>query len=73
MRCLKRNGRLFFLHADRTRLHASAGRPLCDTEEKCAGLYADRMALYRSTADVVVPDLGSPEAEAAYILAKRME
>ena len=73
VRCLKRNGKLFFLDADLSRLHASHDRPLCDTEDKCAKLYGERIALYRSTADCIVPDLGSPEAEAEYILEKRME
>ncbi len=73
IRALRRNGKIFFLDADLSRLHAAADRPLCDSEEKLAKLYAERMDIYRKTADVTVPDLGSPEAEAAYISAKRPE
>ncbi|MBO5252354.1 MAG: shikimate 5-dehydrogenase [Clostridia bacterium] len=73
IRALKRNGKLFFLDADPSRLHAASDRPLCDTEEKLAKLYTERIDLYRKTADVTVPDLGSPEAEAAYIAKKRSE
>ena len=41
--------------------------------EKLAALYAERMDIYRSTADVVVPAMDTPAEEATYILAKRME
>lgn len=70
---LKRNGRIFFLDADLSRLRATADRPLSDTADKMAKLYAERINMYHSTADVIVPDGATPEAEAAYILAKRME
>jgi len=73
VRCLKRNGRLFFLNADIGRLQATDDRPLSDTYEKLAKLYAERMDIYRTTADVIVPDMETPEAEAEYILTKRME
>lgn len=73
VRCLKRNGKLFFLNADIKRLQATDDRPLSDTAEKLAKLYAERMDIYRATADVIVPDMETPEAEAAYILQKRME
>ena len=73
VRALKRNGKLFFLNADISRLQATADRPLSDTREKLEKLYAERMSLYRETADVIVPDLGSPQAEADYITTKREE
>jgi len=73
IRALKRNGKIFFLDADPSRLHAASDRPLCDTGEKLAKLYTERIDLYRKTADVTVPDLGSPEAEAEYIAKKRSE
>lgn len=73
VRYLKQNGRLFFLNADIKRLQATEDRPLSDTAEKLAKLYAERMSVYCGTADVVVPDMESPEAEAEYILKKRME
>jgi len=73
VRCLRRNGRLFFLNAGLGRLRATQDRPFSDTDEKLAALYAERMPVYQSSADVVVPDMETPEAEAAYILKKRME
>ena len=72
VRNLKRNGRLFFLDAPLSRLCATADRPLSDTADKLAKLYDERMGIYRTTADVVVP-MTTPEQEAAYILTKRME
>ncbi|MBE6633378.1 MAG: shikimate dehydrogenase [Ruminococcaceae bacterium] len=73
VRCLKRNGRLFFLDAPLSRLSATEDRPLSNTAEKLARLYDERIDLYRSTADVTVPDLETPEAEAEYVIRKRME
>ena len=71
IRYLKQNGKLFFLDADLDRLEISDSRPLSDTVEKMKKLYAERIGIYRSTADVIVQDLENAEAEAAYILAKR--
>lgn len=71
LRCLKRNGKLFFLNADISRLQATADRPLSDTCEKLAKLYAERKHIYQETADVTVPDLETPEDEANYIMTKR--
>lgn len=73
VRSLKRNGKLFFIDAALGRLRATSDRPLSDTEEKLAALYKQRLSLYQSTSDVIVPDMETPEAEAAYILKKRME
>ena len=73
LHCLKRNGKIFFLNAELSRLQATSDRPLSDTLDKLAKLYAERMDIYRSTADVTVPDMETPEAEAEYILGKRME
>lgn len=73
IRALKRNGKLFFINAQLSRLCATQDRPLSDTEEKLARLYKERMPIYEATADVIVPDMETPEAEAAYILEKRME
>ena len=70
---LKRNGKLFFLDAALSRLRATGDRPLSDTRDKLEKLYDERIGLYRSTADVTVPDMETPKAEAAYILEKRME
>jgi len=73
VRYLKRNGKLFFLNAELSRLCATDDRPLSDTKDKLEKLYSERMGIYRSTADVIVPDMESPEAEAEYILSKRLE
>ena len=71
--CLKRNGKLFFINADIKRLKVTNDRPLSDTYEKLKTLYFERLGSYLSTADVVVPDMTTPEAEAQYILTKRLE
>lgn len=73
VRALKRNGKLYFLNADLSRLQATDNRPLSDTQEKLARLYTERMSLYTGTADVVVPDLRTPQDEADYITTKREE
>jgi shikimate dehydrogenase len=73
LRCLKRNGRLYFIDADLSRLRATEDRPLSNTQDKLTKLYHDRIGIYRATADVTVPDLPTPQAEADYILTKRME
>lgn len=73
IRALKRGGRVFFIDADLSRLRATDDRPLSDTEDKLVKLYNERIDIYKRTADVVVPDMGSPEKEAEYILEKRME
>ena len=73
VRALKRNGKLYFLNADLSRLQATDSRPPSDTQEKLARLYTERMSLYTGTADVVVPDLRTPQDEADYITTKREE
>ncbi len=73
VRALRRNGRLFFIDADPSRLRATEDRPLSDTEDKLARLYNERIGIYRATADVTVPDMERAEAEAEYIKAKRTE
>ena len=73
LRCLKRNGRLYFLDADLSRLRATGDRPLSNTQDKLTKLYHDRIGIYRATADVTVPDLPTAKAEADYIVTKRTE
>lgn len=73
VRCLRRNGRLFFLNAELSRLRATDSRPLSDTAEKLKLLYQERMPLYQKTADVVVPDMATPQEEADYIIMKRKD
>ena len=67
VRSLRRNGRIFFLNADLSRLQATDSRPLSDTDEKLKKLYAERMPIYRATADVTVPDMATPRETADYI------
>ncbi len=73
VRYLKRNGKLFFLNAALSRLRATEDRPLSNTEDKLVKIYAERLDTYKATADVIVPDMATPEAEAEYILARRKE
>ena len=73
VRSLRQNGKLYFLNASLDRLHAAGNRPLANTEEKIKKLYQERMPVYRAAADVTVPDMESAEAEAAAIIARRME
>ncbi len=73
VRSLKRNGKLFFINAELSRLRATDDRPLSNTEDKLVKLYNERISIYQATADVVVPDMTTPEAEAEYIFEKRME
>ena len=73
VRRLQRNGKLFFLNARFSRLTATSSRPLSNTDEKLKKLYTERMPIYQATADVIVPDLSTPGAEAEYILKKREE
>ena len=72
-RYLKRNGRLYFLNAELSRLQATNSRPLSDTVEKLKRLYTERMPIYQKSADVVVPDLAEPQEEAKYITTKRKD
>ena len=73
VRFLKRNGKLFFLNAQLARLQVTEDRPLSNTKEKLAQLYEQRMPIYQETADVIVPDFGTAQEEADYILWKREE
>ena len=73
LRCLQRNGRLYFIDADLSRLRATGDRPFSNTQDKLTKLYNDRIGIYRATADVTVPDLPTAKAEADYILTKRTE
>ncbi len=73
VRCLKRNGRLFFINAELSRLRATGNRPLSDTQDKLVKLYSERIPVYKATADVTIPDMATAGAEADYILSQRME
>ena len=62
-----------YTDADIKRLCETQDRPLPDTLEKCKKLYAERHGIYQSTADVIVPDMMTPEAEAEFVMKKRLE
>lgn len=70
---LKRNGKLFFLNANPARLLPTDSRPLSDTADKLMKLYDERIDIYKTTADVVVPDLATADDEAEFILKARTE
>lgn len=70
---LKRNGKLFFLNANPNRLLPTDSRPLSDTAEKLKKLYDERIDTYKITADVIVPDMETPDEEAEFILIARTE
>ena len=69
---LKRNGKIFFIDADINRLKTTADRPLSNSKEKLIELYEKRIDIYKSTADVIVPDT-TVNDEAEYILKARKE
>lgn len=73
VRSLRRNGKLFFLNAELSRLQATDDRPLSDTKDKLKQLYAQRLPIYQETADVTVPDMATPMEEASYIISKRKD
>lgn len=73
IRALKRNGKIFFIDADPDRLYPTDERPLSDTADKLKKLYEERISIYRSTADVIVPDMETAEREAELILKARTE
>ena len=73
VRCLKRNGKLFFIDANLNRLRATDDRPLSDTYEKLKKLYDERIDIYSQTADVIVPDMDTAKDEAEYIKVRREE
>ena len=73
VRALRRNGRIFFIDAKPDRLCPTDSRPLSDTAEKLRRLYEERIGIYNSTADTVIPDMETPEEEAELILKARRE
>ena len=73
VRALKRNGKIYFINASPERLCPTDDRPLSDTAEKLKKLYEERLDIYKSTADVVVPDMATPKDEAEFILKAKTE
>ncbi len=68
VRRLKQTGRLIFLDRPLSALAPSPDRPLGDTAEKLARLYAERAPLYEAAADLTVPITGTPEEAAEAVL-----
>lgn len=67
VRRLKQNGRLVFLDRPLDQLLPSPDRPLGDTAEKVARLYAERSPVYLAAADEIVDASGEPETVAERI------
>ncbi|MBR2989019.1 MAG: shikimate 5-dehydrogenase [Clostridia bacterium] len=67
---LKRNGKIFFIDANFSRLIPTGDRPLSCNQEKLKKLYDERIDIYKSTADIVVPD-DTAQNMANYILNAR--
>lgn len=61
---LRQNGRLFFLDRSPENLLPTADRPTASNREAMKARYAERLPLYRATADAVVPDDEPPKAVA---------
>ena len=70
---LKKNGRIFFLRRDIADILPTEDRPLADTEEKVAALYAKRLPIYEATADADVYVSGTPEDTAKILLKNRID
>ena len=64
---LKMNGRLCLLDRAPEELTPTGGRPLADTAEKMRKLYAERLPVYRASADLTVGVKGTPEQTAKEI------
>ena len=70
---LKKNGRIFFLRRDIADILPTEDRPLADTEEKVAALFAKRLPIYEATADADVYVSGTPEDTAKILLKNRID
>ncbi len=65
---LKQNGRLFWLDRNPDALIPTDDRPLADTADKMKRLYAERLPVYRSAADEIIPVHDVPEKVVEIIL-----
>ena len=68
LRRLRQNGRLFFLDRPFAALLPTEDRPLGNTREKVAALYAARLPIYKNAADVTITCPATPEEAADAIL-----
>lgn len=69
LRRLKQTGRLIFLDRPLSALVPSPERPLGDTAEKIARLYAERLPLYTAAAELRIDNSATPEEAAEAVLA----
>ncbi|MBR6376293.1 MAG: shikimate dehydrogenase [Oscillospiraceae bacterium] len=68
LRRLRQNGRLYFLDRPLEALLPTEDRPLGNTREKVAALYAARLPIYKNAADVTITCPATPEEAADAIL-----
>lgn len=68
LRRLRQNGRLILVDRPLEALLPAPERPLGDTAEKLAALYAARLPIYTAAAELRIDSSGSPEQAAAAIL-----
>ena len=68
VRRLRQSGKLILLRRPLAALRPDPGRPLADTPEKLAALYAAREPIYEACADLCIPNRESPETAANAIL-----
>lgn len=69
LRRLRQSGKLILLQRPLESLRPDPGRPLADTPEKLAALFAARAPIYAACADLRIPNHNSPEAAADAIVA----
>ena len=53
-----------------SKIYLSLGGDICI---KLKELYSQRIDIYKSTADITVPDMKTPDEVAEYIITKRLE
>ena len=68
---LRRNGRLFFVDRPPELLVPTGDRPLAATREALARRHAERIGLYRATADAAIPNAGAPDEALRRLLEER--
>ena len=61
---MKINGRIYFLNRSLEKLQPTSDRPLSSSYESLKMRYDERIAIYRSTADRIIPDDGTVEETA---------
>lgn len=64
---LKKNGKIIFLDRSPEKLIAGGDRPLSKSSDAVKKLYEERIAIYRSSADIIIHSDGTPEDAAIQI------